>query len=52
MDAGGGKEGWRCSLRDTSQDCVRAMEKGRDKGKYSRVDLSPLGVDLYKGLTQ
>ena len=47
MDAGLGKGGQRDSLRDTFKKCVRAMKKGRDRGRCRRVDDSPLGELIY-----
>ena len=47
MDAGLGKGGQRDSLRDTFKKCVRAMKKGRDRGRCRRVDDSPLGELFY-----
>ena len=47
MDAGLRKGGQRDSLRDTFQKCVRAIKKGRDRGRCRRVDHSPLGELIY-----
>lgn len=36
MDAEGGMAGWGCSPKDIFQECVRAMEKGRETEEGAR----------------